>query len=315
MSQNILFIGGAGFIGSNLIKELLRLDSDRWGVHIVEPPFANISRLDGMNLHIYKGYLSDFDFIKNIIESKCITTIVHLVSTMVPGSSYEDYKLEFESVIFPTVRLMQLCSQKNIKFIYFSSGGTVYGERKTVVPFLESDAKKPISYYGLSKLTIEESVLFEHRTSGLQYLILRPSNPYGHGQYLYGKQGLIAVSLGRILSNQPITVWGDGASIRDYIYIDDLTQIFRILLEKDICNEIINIGSGIGISVNDIFDVLKEIVEENVKVEYVESRKSDVSNMILDISKLESIIPDLRITEMHEGINRFYLSEKKKINR
>ena len=314
MSQNILFIGGAGFIGSNLIKELLRFNSGEWSVHIIEPPFANISRLDGMNLHIYKGYLSDFDFIKNIIESKCITTSIHLVSTMVPGSSYEDYKLEFENVIFPTVRLMQLCSQKNIKFIYFSSGGTVYGDRKTVVPFLESDAKKPISYYGLSKLTIEESVLFEHRTSGLQYLILRPSNPYGHGQYLYGKQGLIAVSLGRILSNQPITVWGDGASIRDYIYIDDLTQIFRILLEKDICNEIINIGSGIGTSVNDIIDILKEIVEEDVKVEYVESRKSDVSNMILDISKLKSIIPDLRITEMHEGINRFYLSEKKKIN-
>lgn len=314
MHQNILFIGGAGFIGSNIIQELLDQRDNKWSVHIIEPPFANISRLEGLDIQIHKGSLSDFDFVKNIIESKGITTIIHLVSTMVPGSSYEDYKLEFENVIFPTVRLMQLCSQKNIKFIYFSSGGTVYGDRKTMIPFSESDPKEPISYYGLSKLTIEESILFEHRTSGLQYLILRPSNPYGNGQHLYGPQGLIAVSLGRILSNQTITVWGDGASIRDYIYIDDLRRIFCMLLEKNVLNETINIGSGVGTSINEIIATLKEIVDEEVKVEYVASRKSDVSNMILDISKLKLILPDLRITEMNVGISQFYLSEKKKLN-
>lgn len=313
MSQNILFIGGAGFIGSNLIQELSKSQFNIWDIHVVETPLANLSRLEGLKIHIHKGFLSDFNFLESIIKSRRITTVVHLVSTMVPGCSYEEFKLEFENVVFPTIRLMQLCSQLNIKFVYFSSGGTVYGERKTTVPFVESDPKEPISYYGLSKTTIEESILFESRTSGLQYLILRPSNPYGKGQYLYGRQGLIAVSLGRIFSGQPITVWGDGSSIRDYIYIDDLRVIFCRLLDSGITNETLNIGSGQGSSVNDIIKILQETAEENVTVDYVSSRSSDVSNMILDISRLRNVIHDLHITSIREGIMSFYQIEKNRI--
>lgn len=312
MPQNILFLGGAGFIGSNLVHNLLQKHGDDYNIHVLEPAFANTQRLDGLDVHIHKCSLSDFGYVHNIITTCKITIVVHLVSTLVPGSSYEDYKLEFENVLFPTVQLMQLCSQMGIKFIYFSSGGTVYGDRKTEIPFQESDPTEPISYYGLSKQTIENSIHFEHRTSGLSYLILRPSNPYGNGQNLFGKQGLIAVSLGRILSGLPITVWGDGKSIRDYIYIEDLSDIFCHLLELGVINETLNIGSGIGHSINDIISFLKEVVEEDVEVTYVASRKADVSNMILDTKKLRSFLPDLSCKPLKEGIRAFYLAEKKK---
>lgn len=310
MSQNILFIGGAGFIGSNLIHRLILNHSTDYHIHVIEPAFANTSRLDGLDVHIYKGALSDYDFVQKIITSRNISIVVHLVSTMIPGSSYDDYTREFESVIFPTVKLMQFCSQKNIKFIYFSSGGTVYGDRKSEIPFLESDPKEPISYYGLSKQMIENSIQFEHRTSGLQYLVLRPSNPYGHGQNLYGKQGLIAVSLGCILSGQSITVWGDGKSIRDYIYIDDLSDVFCRLLELGVVNETVNIGSGVGYSINDIIACLKDVADENIQVEYVANRKTDVSNMILDIRKLKTIIPELTLKSLNDGVREFYQNNK-----
>lgn len=287
------------------------MHGSEYNVHVMEPAFANTDRLDGVNVSIHKGTLCEFDFVQKIIASNNIKTVVHLVSTMVPGSSYEDYKLEFNNVIFPTVRLMQYCSQMGIKFIYFSSGGTVYGDRKTDVPFIESDPKEPISYYGLSKQMIENSIQFEHRTSGLQYLVLRPSNPYGQGQNLYGKQGLIAVSLGRILTGQPITVWGDGKSIRDYIYIEDLANVFCQLMELGVVNETINVGSGKGYSINDIIANLKLIAKEEVLAEHVSSRKADVSNMILDISKLKSILPNLSLTSLKDGLKVFYETEKR----
>lgn len=309
MKEGILFIGGAGFIGSAVIKEWIASNREESRVIVLEPLLANVSRIEGAPVELLRGNISDIDLIETVIKLNNIRKVVHLVSTMVPGCGYDEYKQEFENVIFPTVRLMQLCSRLDVQFVYFSSGGTVYGERKTLQPFVETDPKEPISYYGLSKQMIENSILFEHRMSNLRYLILRPSNPYGHGQNLHGRQGLIAVALGKILAGEPITIWGDGSSIRDYIYIDDLAKVVVKLLKTDVSNMTINIGSSKGYSVKEIIKVLSEIVEEDIRVKYTPSRKNDVSNMVLDTSMLKSLV-NIKLTPLEEGVKKFYQYEK-----
>ena len=159
MQQNILFIGGAGFIGSALIRVLLEKDKST-NIIVIEPSFANVSRLEEMNVNIIRCELNDIDVIEQIINSHKINIIVHLVSTLIPSSNYEDYKNEILTVAFPTLRLTQLCSKLKIKFVYFSSGGTVYGQRTNSIPFTESDKREPISYYGLTKLMLENNILF-----------------------------------------------------------------------------------------------------------------------------------------------------------
>ena len=310
--KNILFIGGAGFIGSTLIRHITNRHNDV-KVCVCEPSFANVSRLDGLDVQLYRSELSNFDFIESIIHKQKIDTIVHLVSTLIPGSGYEDYKKEIQYVAFPTFRLTQLCSELGLKFVYFSSGGTVYGNRKKPLPFKESDEREPISYYGLTKLMIENNILFEHRTQNLRYLIVRPSNPYGHGQALKGKQGIIAVAIGKILSGEAIEIWGDGSSVRDYIYIDDLADAFCKLLEREIENTIVNIGSGEGYSVNDILEKLKQVTYKPIKIEYKPARNADVSTMILSIDKIRSLV-DLRLTPLAEGMKIFYEEEINKFN-
>ncbi len=309
MKEGILFIGGAGFIGSAVIKEWIASDREESRVIVLEPLLANVSRIEGAPVELLRGNISDIDLIETVIKLNNIRKVVHLVSTMVPGCGYDEYKQEFENVIFPTVRLMQLCSRLDVQFVYFSSGGTVYGERKTLQPFVETDPKEPISYYGLSKQMIENSILFEHRMSNLRYLILRPSNPYGHGQNLHGRQGLIAVALGKILAGEPITIWGDGSSIRDYIYIDDLAKVVVKLLKTNVSNKTINVGSSKGYSVKEIIKVLSEIAEEDIRVEYTPSRKNDVSNMVLDTSMLKSLV-NIKLTPLEEGVKKFYQYEK-----
>lgn len=310
--KSILLIGGAGFIGSNIIKALKKQRSINVNVYVLEPSFANISRLTHENVNIFRGELSDLDFVHSIIETYYIDTIVHLVATIIPGSTFDDYKREYQQVIFPTIELMQTCAQRHIKFVYFSSGGTVYGNRTDLTPFKETDAMAPISYYGWSKQMMENSIHYVHRTTGLRYLILRPSNPYGHGQNIHAKQGLIAVALGKILAGEPITVWGDGSNVRDYIYIDDLCEAVVQLLEKDVCNTTINIGSGVGASINDIIEVLKDIVSEEVKVDYQQARSVDVAHMVLDTTHLKEYV-NIVPTPLHEGITRFYQDVKKSV--
>ena len=311
--SNILFLGGAGFIGSNLIRTLIGRQDDI-KVYVLEPTFANISRLDGMEVQVFRGTLQDIDFVQSIIEANHIDTIVHLVATIIPGSTFEDYKREYQQVIFPTIELMQYCAQKDIKFVYFSSGGTVYGNRTDMTPFKETDQMAPISYYGWSKQMMENSILYVHRTAGLKYLIVRPSNPYGHGQNIHAKQGLIAVALGKIIAGEPIAVWGDGSNVRDYIYIDDLCEVLCQLLEKDVCNTTLNIGSGVGASINDIIQVLRDVVREEVHVEYQPARKVDVSHMILDTTHLKQYV-NVEFTSLVDGVTRFYRDVKGRVER
>ena len=310
--KRILFLGGAGFLGSNIIKTTLQKGNVK--VFVLEPSFANVSRLDGADVQIYRGELSDIDFVQSVIEANQIDTVVHLVATIIPGSTFEDYKQEYQHVIFPTIELMQICAQRRIRFVYFSSGGTVYGNRTDMTPFKETDAMAPISYYGWSKQMMENSILYVHRTAGLKYLILRPSNPYGHGQNVHARQGLIAVALGKILAGEPIEVWGNGSNIRDYIYIDDLAVAVVQMLEKDVYNTTVNIGSGEGASINDIIQTLRDVVDEEVKVDYKPARSVDVSHMILDTTRLKSYI-NMDFTPLKDGIELFYNDIKEKLKK
>ena len=304
--QNILFIGGAGFIGSNLIKQLTNNVSN-YQIFVLEPQIANLDRLKDLNTTIINGNIKDILLIERIIVDYKISIIVHLVSTLLPNSDYEEYKQEFENVIFPTYRIVKLCAKHSIKIIYFSSGGTIYGNRNNLTPFKENDKLEPISYYGLSKLIIEEYIIFEHRINNVEYLILRPSNPYGNGQNLYGKQGLIAVSIGKILSNIPIEIYGDGNQIRDYIFIDDFAKIFHKLLDANISNTILNIGSGKGYSVKQVIEFISQNLNRQLNVNIIPSRTTDVSNVILDTTKLQSLIP-YDLTSLEIGIKSFIKS-------
>ena len=309
MSCSILLLGGAGFIGSNLIRTLKKDDYD---IIVLEPERAITGRLDSLDVRLVRGSLSDLKLIKECINQYNVQIVVHLVSTLIPGSTYEDYKQEYKNVIFPSIELMEICAQKSIKFVFFSSGGTIYGNRNDVLPFVETDPMKPISYYGWSKQMMENSILFMHRTSGLRYLIVRPSNPYGHGQNLYGRQGLVAVALGKILRDEPVEVWGDGSVVRDYIHIDDLAKVFRLLLENNVENTTLNIGSGRGYSINDVLAFLKIVSQKDFKIEYKNPRPVDVSNMVLDLTKLRQYV-DIEFTPFMEGVKMFYEESKESI--
>ena len=296
--KNILVIGGTGFIGSNIVKQLL---IEGYNVSILELPNCNnhVS-----NAKIYHGRLEQFDLIKKIIIEDSIDTVIHLASSLIPSSNLDDYLNEIEMVIKPTIKLIHFLATSNIKFVYFSSGGTIYGVNKDGI-FSESDKTNPISYYGQSKLILEESIILENRRLGLKYLIIRPSNPYGIGQNIFGKQGFIAVSIGHILNSEKITIWGDGSVIRDYIHIDDLVNGVVKLLKTEKINEIYNIGSGKGYSIREIISILKKCVQIDFELEYLEARSVDVSVMILKVKKIQKIIGNNKIS-IEQGITDFY---------
>lgn len=301
--MRVLLLGGAGFIGSHLATALsLRGEH---AVSVLEPTSASIDRIQHLPIHLYRGSLSDTELLESILVQEDIQAVIHLVSTLVPGCGFTDFEKEFEQVVAPSIRLMELCSKHHVKLVYFSSGGTVYGERATLAQFTEKDALTPISHYGWSKQMMEESIRYMHRTQGLRYLILRPSNAYGPGQNLHGRQGLIAVALGKALRKEAVSVWGDGIAVRDYIYIDDLVQATLSLLGKEAAfDNTFNVGSGVGYSVNDILRILKEVSGLEVSINYLPARQEDVSHVVLAIDRIREMI-DFQPIGIQEGIRRF----------
>lgn len=301
--KRILLLGGNGFLGRNLSISLAKSENFSVSVFDISYPKEIID-----NVSYYVGNMEDTERLIEIMEDKQINILVHMVSTIIPGSTIKQYMDNCKLVQLSTIPLMDYCANNDVEMVYLSSGGTVYGIKGGIIS--ENEPTAPISYYGLSKVQIEDLVYFYNRRYGLKYLILRPSNPYGHGQNLYGKQGLIAVIMGKLLMKEPITVFGDGNIIRDYIYIDDFIYYVKELIKNEILNEVINIGSGEGYSIKQIIDIVNKIVGHKIDIESIPARGDDVPKMILDTTRLHNFVQHDNIS-IEEGIRRFYASIRK----
>lgn len=302
--KNILLIGGCGFIGASLVRRFVQ--SEKYNVFIFEVPGVSTERIQDVSdqVNLIQGSLCDSSFFDYILEQNNIEVVVHLVSCLLPNSSLEDYQSEITNVIKPTIEIIHLCAQKKITFVYFSSGGTIYGDTGDVY-HKETDQIAPISYYGLSKCNLENIIMIENRRNQLPFLILRPSNPYGHGQRLYAKQGLIAVAIGKILKKEPIQLFGDGRNVRDYIYIDDLAEYVYQLIYKRVVNEVFNIGSGHGYTNSEVIAFIDEISGRDNEIVNMETRSGDVKSIILNIDKLSRYVP-IKAKSLKEGIQEFW---------
>jgi len=221
--------------------------------------------------------------IKNLLANKDV--LFHFACSSLPGTPIEKIDDDIRDNIERTVKFFQVAASCGIKKIVFpSSGGTVYGPCKTL-PITEESPTNPICSYGITKLAVEKYLILLHKVYGIDYLIFRISNPYGPGQNPQGKQGLIANVISRLLMNKPITVFGEGKTVRDYIYIDDVAQAFLFALQANIKNEIFNIGSGIGFSINEVINLISDLLNKKLKVLRDKDRITDVDANILDIRK------------------------------
>jgi len=297
--KKCLILGGAGFLGRNLCKELSR---QGYEITVYNRESTQITELCKIvpSVRIIKG-----DFSTQTKESfglllSNIDVVFHLISTTNPSNKNVLY--DFESNVLPTIRFLDACIKSNIKkFIYFSSGGTVYGLPK-YVPIDEIHQMEPISSYGIHKLSIEKCIEYYGRTYQLDYNILRIANPYGRGQRPFVNQGVIAVFLANALLGKTIEVWGDGKVVRDYISVVDVIMVCIKVIDYQGQYKIFNVGSGKGSSLNEIIDIIQGEINKTINVKYVEGRIQDVSANILDISLIENELNWTPKVTLEQGI-------------
>jgi UDP-glucose 4-epimerase len=301
MAPKSLVLGGAGFIGSHLVEALLK---EGHKVTVFDKIGIKTDNLENVlkDIELIEGDFLDEHFLEEL--PKGMDYVFHLVSTTLPATSNLNPVYDVQSNLAPSVKLIEQCvSQKIKKFFFISSGGTIYGiPEKTPIP--ETHPKNPINSYAITKLGVEKFLHLYHHLHGLDYVVLRLSNPYGPRQPFDKGQGVIAVFIHNILSGKPLEVWGDGAQLRDYLYIEDAIDAFIAVLKKETPSKIYNFGSGEPTSVNDIIKILREVSGRDFKVVYRPSRSADVPKNFLDISRAKNQLGWKPAIELKDGIQK-----------
>ena len=300
--KHILIFGGLGFIGSNIIDELLP-EGEAYDLLVFD--FPGMVNGFGSKIRMIYSDFNNADEVESVFKNNKIDIVIHLISSTIPASSNDNIIYDIEANLISSIRLLDLLVKYKIpKIVFLSSGGTVYGLTESVL-VNENHPTLPISSHGVTKLSIEKYIHMFHQLYGLNYLILRVGNPYGPHQRS-NKQGIINIFLRKIIQYEKLVVRGDGSAIRDYIYVKDLSYIIKLLLDFNIQNEIINIGSGQGISVNQVISILKKITPE-FEVEYTEPLNSDIPKIVLDTTKVRSLV-NFSLCSLDDGIFKTYNS-------
>lgn len=294
--MKVLVIGGNGFIGSHLVDKLL--DNNHKVSVFDRQPELYRGPLPSVRYHI-----ADFGhraILSHALENTDV--VFHLVSTTVPKTSNDDPAFDVMSNVVETLYLLEQCCKKHInKVVFVSSGGAVYGTPSTV-PVSEDHPTNPESSYGITKLAIEKYLALFHKLYGLEYVIVRPSNPYGPRQNIVSNQGVIAVFLGEIARCQPIEIWGNGDAIKDFVFISDLVDgIYRAAFRKT-SERIFNLGSGIGCSLSNLVRTINTVINQQFTVRYSPKGAHDVSKIFLDIKRSERELNWIPKTPLDEGI-------------
>ena len=278
----VFVTGGTGFMGSHIVELLLAEGHQITVLTSSSSIHPNIQHVQ-TKIKIVRGDFGNYQLLVQHLEESDI--LVHIAWTTVPKTASENPIYDAQTNIIGSIHLLEAAVKAKVKKVIFvSTGGALYGVPQ-YTPIDEVHPIRPISAYGISKMTFERYLHFFYQNKGLDYTIFRIANAYGTRQNLTKNQGVIGIWLQKIKEDQAIEIWGDGTVVRDYVYVTDVAQIIAKGISYQGSQKIFNVGSGLGYSLNDILRVCKKVSQKNPKVTYLEGRSFDVPVNILSIQK------------------------------
>lgn len=237
-----------------------------------------------------------------------VDQVIDLVNSSSPALGNGRVVEDASTNILPHISFIESCVLSNVsRIIFLSSGGTVYGTPDHL-PISEDHPTHPIVSYGMSKLVVEHYLRMLTRGASVDHVILRVSNPFGPGQILSKGQGLIASILERQALGSPVTVYGDGEALRDYLYIDDLCEALIAALDAPPMRETLNIGTGHGHSTLEVIKAVEAALGRRIAIEFADDRPTDARGNVLDCGKARSLLSWTPQMSFIDGIKRTVLA-------
>ena len=310
----ILVTGAAGFIGSHVCQALLRRGTPVVGLDNFDPYYDVALRRDNVcciertaeqaasSFTMMEGDIGDAALVARLLQTSSISGLIHLAAKVGVRPSVQDPLGYARTNVEGTVTLLQAASEAEVQRFIFASSSSVYGS-PTAVPFCENGpANKPISPYGATKAAGEVFCHAYHALHELSAICLRLFTVYGPRQ----RPDLAINKFARLLlTGGAIPRYGDGTSIRDYTYVGDITRGILAALDSDITWDIINLGGGSPVSLNELITTLEEVLGVAATIEQLPLQPGDVPRTYADINRAQRLLNWQPRVSFREGLEKF----------
>ena len=300
--MRILVLGGAGYIGSHTVYELVDAGYE---VIVVDNLLTGFKEAVHPQAKFYEGDIRDKIFLDNILSKEKIDGVIHFAASSQVGESMKNPLKYYNNNLCGTEVLLESMVEHGIDKIVFSSTAATYGEPERT-PILETDPTNPTNCYGETKKSMERMFYWVEKAHGLRYVSLRYFNACG--AHISGKIGeahnpethLIPIILQAAQGTRDhISIFGtdyptsDGTCIRDYIHVTDLAQAHILAVEylmKGSKSDIFNLGNGVGFSVREVIEKAKEVTQKDIKVVEESRRSGDPAVLIASSDKAKTVL-------------------------
>jgi UDP-glucose 4-epimerase len=284
--MRILVTGGAGFIGSHVVDRFIERGHD---VAVLDNLSSGFRELLNPAASFHEADLTDSAAVEHCFAEFRPEVVNHHAAQIDVRRSVDDPVFDAGTNILGALGLLQACTRHGVrKFVYASTGGALYGEGRQL-PATEEHPVNPESPYGVSKHTLEHYLYLWKLLHGLDYTVLRYPNVYGPRQNPHGEAGVNAIFILLMLQGKRPRIFGTGEQVRDYLYVMDVVHANELALALG-SGEMVNLGTGIGTSVNDIFRELKAIVDFTGEPVYEAPRPGEVQRIYLDATKAKQVL-------------------------
>ncbi len=294
---DVIVTGSSGFIGSNLVKRLLREGYRVLGVDVVEPTYncSGHCRFHRVDIRSLKDLLEA----SKGLERPCI---VHLAAIVSVEEAMLKPKETIEVNVVGTINVAELARRLDSPRIVFASSVAVYGE-PLKLPISEDHPLNPRNIYGASKVSAEIALKHYNELYGLSYIALRFFNVYGPGMKPGPYAGVVYRFIEALLTNKKPIIYGDGLQTRDFIYVDDVVDAILLALESNYVGAV-NIGSGVETKIIDLLKLVEELIGRNIEPIYKPPRPSDVRRSLASIELARRVLGWNPKTQLREGLKK-----------
>jgi UDP-glucose 4-epimerase len=310
--MKIMVTGGAGFIGSHVVDTFVENNHE-----VVVIDNLSTGRLSNLN-PAAKFYEVDIRSpeMAEIFEKEKPQVVDHHAAQMDVRRSVEDPLFDADVNVMGSIKLIELARKYNVeRFIYISTGGAVYGEPE-YLPCDEDHPINPICPYGASKHTVEHYLYMYRELYDMEYVVLRYPNVYGPRQDPHGEAGVVAIFSGQMLKNAPVVINGDGDQERDFVYVGDCARANLLALQTENTNTIFNLGYGVGTTINEVYENLKDITSYELSADYGPAKAGETRRIFLEANRASKYLDWTPTIDLKDGLGETvdYFREKEATN-